>query len=247
MGSKGGSRHLKRLAAPRSWSIRRKEKKFVEKPSPGPHPIASSVTLGHLLTSTFRYCKTSKEARKVLRDGLVRVDGQVRRKTDFPIGLMDVVEFPTLGEAYRIFVGTKQRLFPVKIGVEEKSFKLCRIENKKTVRGGRVSYMLHDGRTCIVREGQEVFARGWSLKIGLPEGDLQGHVPLREGAVAGAIAGKNCGRWGVIEGIVPQTEGAESLVRIRAFQGGDYLAPLRYVFVVGDSKPWIKLPTGASG
>ncbi|MBO3802625.1 MAG: 30S ribosomal protein S4e [Candidatus Brockarchaeota archaeon] len=247
MGSKGGSRHLKRLAAPRSWSIGRKEKKFIEKPSPGPHPLASSVTLGFLLTSVFKYCKTAKEARRVLKSGLVRVDGLARRTTDFPIGLMDVVEFPTIGEAYRMLVGARQRLLPVKIGAEEKSFKLCRIESKKVVKGGLFSYGLHDGRTCLQPKEQEAFAPGWSLKIGLPEGELQGHVRLQEGAVAGAIAGKNCGRWGVIEEIIPPKAGAEGLARIGPFQGERYLAPLRYVFVVGDSKPWIKLPAGAPG
>ncbi|MGQ9514541.1 MAG: 30S ribosomal protein S4e [Thermoproteota archaeon] len=242
MGSKGGSRHLKRMAAPRSWLIQRKEKKFAEKPSPGPHPLESSITLGHLLTSIIKYCKTKKEARRIIVEGLVRVDGLIRRKTDFPIGLMDVVEFPTFGDAYRILIDSKQRLIPVKIGTEEKSFKLCRIKNKTTVKGGLISYGLHDGRTYMAPKEEENFSPGWSLKISLPEGNLQGHIPLREGVVAGAIAGKNCGRWGVVEEIIPSTAEAEGLVRINSFQGGQYLTPLRYVFVVGDDKPWIKLP-----
>ncbi|MEM4476331.1 MAG: 30S ribosomal protein S4e, partial [Desulfurococcaceae archaeon] len=37
MGSMGGSKHLKALAAPAFWPILRKEYKWAVKPSPGPH------------------------------------------------------------------------------------------------------------------------------------------------------------------------------------------------------------------
>jgi len=242
VGSKGGSRHLKRLAAPRSWLIQRKEKKFVEKPSPGPHSLENSITLGHLLINILKYCKTKKEAKHVLNENLVRVDGLIRQKTDFPIGLMDVVEFPTFGQVYRILIDEKQRLIPVKIDLEEKNFKLCRIESKTIIKGGLISYGLHDGRTYLAPKEGENFARGWSLKISLPEGKLLGHIPLREGVVAGAIAGKNCGRWGIVEEIIPPKAETEGLVRINSFQGEKYLTPLRYVFIVGDDRPWIKLP-----
>jgi small subunit ribosomal protein S4e len=245
MASKGGSKHLKRLAAPRSWALRRKDEKFVAKPSPGPHPLGNSVTLGLMLTNLLRYCKTLKEVRLILGDGLIRVDGRIRRNSDFPIGLMDVVEFPTLGETYRLLVGHKQRLIPVKIEAGEKGFKLCRIERKDVVRGGVYAYSLHDGRTYKAPKDGENLNTGWSLKIGLPKGGLIGPLPLKEGVAAGAVAGKNCGRWGIVEEITPPTAGREGLIGIAAFDGGKYLTPSRYVFVIGDSKPWVRLPIGA--
>lgn len=246
MAGKGGSRHLKRLAAPRSWVLQRKAERFVEKPSPGPHSLETSVTLGHLLTNTLKYCKTSREVRLALRDGLVRIDGVTRKASDFPIGLMDVIEFPTFGDVYRMLIGKWQRLIPVKIGAEEKAFKLCRIQRKMTVKRGITLYTLHDGRSYLAPKEGEGFGTGWTLKIGLPNGELMGHIPLGEGVNAGAVAGRNCGRWGIIEQLIPRTVGGgESLTEIAAFDGVKYLTPASHVFIVGDSKPWIKLPTGA--
>jgi len=245
MTNKGGSRHLKRLAAPRSWAIQRKAKKFIEKPSPGPHSLETSITLGNLLTEVLKYCKGSREVRLVLRDGLVRVDGVTRRASDFPIGLMDVIEFPTFGETYRMLVGRRQRLIPVKIGADEKGFKLCRIQGKAVVKGGLPLYSLHDGRTYLAARDGGNLRTGWSLKIGLPKGEFLGHIPLGEGVTAGAVAGRNCGRWGTVERLVPHEAGGESLIEIASFDGGKYLTPARHLFVIGDSKPWIKLPVGA--
>jgi len=243
--SKGGSRHLKRLAAPRSWVIQRKAKKFIEKPSPGPHSLETSITLGNLLTEVLKYCKTTREVRLVLRDGLVRVDGVTRRTSDFPIGLMDVIEFPTFGEAYRMLVGRWQRFIPIKIGADEKGFKLCRIQGKSVVKGGLLLYSLHDGRIYLAPKDGGSLGTGWSLKIGLPKGELLGHIPLGEGVAAGAVAGRNCGRWGTVERLAPHEVGGESLIEIASFDGGKYLTPARHLFVIGDSKPWIKLPVGA--
>ena len=198
-----------------------------------------------MLTNVLKYCKTLREVRLILGGGLVRVDGRIRRDSDFPLGLMDIVEFPTLGETYRLLVGRKQRIIPVKIETGEKGFKLCRIKRKDVVRGGVSTYSLHDGRTYRAPKEGESLCTGWSLKIGLPKGELLGHLPLKEGVAAGAVAGKNCGRWGIVEEIAPHMAGREGLIGIAAFDGGKYLTPSRYIFVIGDSKPWIRLPIGA--
>ncbi|MDK2383271.1 MAG: 30S ribosomal protein S4e, partial [Candidatus Korarchaeota archaeon] len=45
MGKMGGSRHLKRLAAPGYWPIAKREKVWVVKPRPGPHPMDQGFPL----------------------------------------------------------------------------------------------------------------------------------------------------------------------------------------------------------
>lgn len=35
-------RHLKRIAAPKTWPIKRKEHKWIVRPTPGPHPLKNA-------------------------------------------------------------------------------------------------------------------------------------------------------------------------------------------------------------
>ena len=37
--------HLKRIAVPKSWPIKRKENKWIARPMPGPHSLNHSISL----------------------------------------------------------------------------------------------------------------------------------------------------------------------------------------------------------
>ena len=59
-------RHLKRLNAPKSWDILRKQLKFIVRANPGPHNKKTSVALGVLIRDVLGYAKTSKEVKFML-------------------------------------------------------------------------------------------------------------------------------------------------------------------------------------
>jgi len=232
---------VKRLAAPRAWAVPRKEHTFVEKPLPGPHPASSCLPLAYVLRYSLGYAQNAREVRRILSAGQVLVDGAVRREPAFPVGLMDVVELVAAGEAYRILVEEGGVLVPVRIGEAEKGFKLCRVQGRTSVRGG-YAYALHDGRTIRVQPGEEPLRRGYTVKLGLPKGEVLGVAPLKEGVLAGAMAGRNAGRWGRLEAFTLAVFPQEASGRIAPFMGEPYTVPVRYIFVVGDAEPWIKLP-----
>jgi len=102
MGRMGGSRHLKRLAAPEFWPLLRKEAVWTVKPSPGPHSISKSLPLLIVIRDVIGYAKTYREARKLIAEGHFKVDGRVRRDYKFPVGLMDVLETVDTGELFRV-------------------------------------------------------------------------------------------------------------------------------------------------
>ena len=74
------------------------------------------------------------------------VDGVVRTDPRFPVGLMDIVEIPDMEKIYRILPKWKKGLVPQEVSKKESSFKLCRIENKTTIKNGNIQLNLHDGR-----------------------------------------------------------------------------------------------------
>ncbi|HDM89168.1 MAG TPA: 30S ribosomal protein S4e, partial [Candidatus Bathyarchaeota archaeon] len=102
MGKKGGSLHLKREASPPFWPIHRKKFVWTVKPRPGPHPVSRCIPLLLIIRDILGFAETRKEAKKIISQGKILVDGRVRRDDRYPVGLMDVVSIPELKMNYRV-------------------------------------------------------------------------------------------------------------------------------------------------
>ena len=150
MGKKGGKRHLKRKPAPKFWPIHRKEFVWVVRPKPGPHPTSRCMPLALIVRDILGFAKTRKEAKTIISQGKIKVNGKLQLEELFPTGLMDVISIPEMKKTYRILPSEKG-LFLHSIGSEEALFKLCRIENKTVIKGGRLQLNLHDGRNILVQ------------------------------------------------------------------------------------------------
>ena len=72
--------------------------------------------------------------------------------------------------------------------------KVCRIEGKSTIKGGKTQVHLHDGRNIIVDDASE-HKTGDSLKISLPEQEVLEHMEsLGEGTRCMLIGGVHVGK-----------------------------------------------------
>lgn len=250
MGKKGGSSHLKREAAPWFWPIHRKRFHWALKPSPGPHPINRCLPLTLIVREILGFARTRREAKRIISEGKILVDGKVRRDDLFPVGLMDVVSIPEIGKHFRVLpCKDGLRLHP--IGAEEAKFKLCRIEGKVAVKGGNVQLNMHDGRNFLIRVKdpqnpvEDVYRVFDTLKISLESREILEHLRLAEGSFAIFTGGKNMGRYGNIISIERKAGGKKerSLVTIKDSHGETYQTTLNYVFVIGDEEPRISLPS----
>ncbi|MBS7635610.1 30S ribosomal protein S4e [Candidatus Bathyarchaeota archaeon] len=249
MGSMGGRRHLKREASPDFWPIHRKKFTWIIKPNPGPHPISQCIPLGVIVRDHLSFAKTMREAKKIISQGKILVDGRDKRDEHFPVGLMDVITIPEINANYRV-LPWREGLILYQISEEEAKYKICRIENKTTLNSGHMQLNLHDGRNILIRSGDprnpagNVFQTLDSLKIEVPDQRIIEHLSLDLGKIAVIIGGKNAGKYGVIKAIEKQ-EGQKkrnSLVTIRDSQGEDLRTILDYIFVIGEKTPIISLP-----
>lgn len=251
MARMGGRRHLKALAAPRFWPILRKEYKWTVKPSPGPHPIERSIPLLIIVRDILKYAKTSREARKLIAEGHFKVDGRVRKNYKYPVGLMDVIEVVDTGEVFRMIPVPVKVMQLIPISREEASFKLCRIENKTTVKGGHIQLNLHDGRNHIIRVAdptnpvEDIYDTLGTVKISIPKQGILDYVPLKEGSIAIIAGGRNVGRVGRIISIKRGIRRFRSIVTLEDRHGNRFQTSLDYVFPIGVDKPLITLPEGA--
>jgi small subunit ribosomal protein S4e len=248
MGSMGGSRHLKRLAAPWFYPILRKEYKWVVKPSPGPHSLETSIPLLLVIRDMLKIARTSKEAIKVIGDGAIKVDGVVRKSYKYPVGLMDVVEIISSGEIYRVvpYPTVYMKLHP--IDRSEAGIKPLRIEDKTTVKGGHMQLNLYGGYNVLVRVSdprkaeEDVYSTMDTVVITLPDKKIVEHIRFEEGSMVVVIGGRNVGRIGRVLKIVKGMRRYRTLVTLEDPAGHVFQTTTDKVYVIGRDKPVITLP-----
>ena len=90
------SGHLKRLVAPRSWSIARKERTWTTKPMPGKHSLEGAIPISTILRDYLNVCDNNREAKIIINDGAVMIDQRIVRKPKTAVGLMDVISIPLM-------------------------------------------------------------------------------------------------------------------------------------------------------
>lgn len=233
------SKHLKRLAVPRQWSIPRKTTHWAPKPSPGPHAADESVPLSLILRDYLRVCDTAREARAVLNQRKVLVDGRPVTDPKRSLGLMDVLTLAQVDTSWRVLLDTRGRLALAEMNKANSGWKLCRVEDKTTVAGGATQLNLHDGRNLVVKEAP--YKTGDVLKVKVPEQKVMEHYPMVEGAQAFITGGTHVGENAVISRIEVTRDPRANLVHLRSGDV-DFLTIKPYVFVVGKEKPEIRLP-----
>ena len=125
-----------------------KENRWASRPTPGSHKWKSSIAVVTALRDVLGLVGNAKEAKKVMVDGLLLVDGVVEKNHKRGLGLMDVIELPRLKKSYRV-VPTKKGLEIIEIDSKDSKVKLCRVVGKRTVSGGRTQLSFHDGTTVL--------------------------------------------------------------------------------------------------
>jgi small subunit ribosomal protein S4e len=247
LGKKGKTARLKRKPAPRFWPIHRKELPWILKPSSGSHSLQSCLPLTLVLRDILGVAQTRREAKMILSEGKVLVDGKIRQKDDFPVGLMDVISMPAADKYYRVMPSHKGLVLNP-ISKEEADFKLLRVEDKTTVNNG-VQIALHDGSNMLVKVADlknrtEVTYETFDiLKVNYADKQVASTLKTKEGNLAVITGGKNIGKSGKIVEI-EKTEAKkrrQALVVVEDANGVRYQTILDFIFSIGETEPLISV------
>jgi small subunit ribosomal protein S4e len=231
------------------WPIHRKEAVWTVMPKPGPHPLSRSLPLALIVRDILGFAQTAKEAKNIIFQGKIMVDGKVRRDERFLVGLMDVVSIPETKNFYRV-LPSRKGIFLHPINSDEASFKLCRIENKTIIKAGNMHLNLHDGSSILINMDNtqnievDIYDTRDVLKLSVPDRKLLGHNKLTTGAPAIVIGGKNIGQVGKIILIekAADKKRKDLLVTLKNQKGEQFQTILDFVFILGDTDPSISLP-----
>lgn len=221
--------HLKRLAAPATWLVDRKESKFIARPR-GSYSMDIGMPLVTVLKEVLKVVSTRKEGKRVLNSKEIMVNGIRRKDEKFMVGLMDVLSIKETGQSYRMLLDNNGKLRMVPIDGTEASVKLCKIIGKRAVRKAKMQLSLHDGRNIIGAADQFT---GDTVVIELPKGNVAQHLKLESGCQAYLIGGSSVGQTGVVDNI--------SSDKVTVKMGETVVeAAKRFVFVIGKDKPLLK-------
>ena len=244
----GGQKTLKRLNTPALLQIKRKHGKFFIKASAGPHPSRFCLTLLHIVRDLLEIVDTHREAKKLIGLGHLKVDGKVVRDKGYPVGLMDVLSIEKMNKFYRILPDSHHGLILHEISKEASSFKLCRIKNKTSIKGGNIQLNLHDGKNILIvvddprSPKEDIYKRMDVLKISIPEQEILKVFNFKENNLAIIMSGKNIGQVGKIITILKRFGPKSSTVAIQQNNENHTETLYDYTFIIGEEQSEIDLP-----
>lgn len=230
------SDHMKRLAAPRTWPLKRKVSVWVTKQSAGAHSIEDSMSAVTVLRDMVGACDTAREAKRIIGNREMFVDGKAVKNPKAPVGFMDVISIPKMNLNYRMLITDKGKLALVLIDADEAAWEICKIMDKTVVKGGKIQLNLSGGRNILLDKND--YKCGDSLKIAFEGQAIMDHyalaagntVLIKEGAHSGSI--KTVKEVEVVRGSAPNlvifTDGTQTVVD--------------NCFVIGAEKSAVTLP-----
>ena len=243
MGHTTGRRHLRRLAAPRTWPIPRKVSYWIVKPSPGPHSMELSMPIALWIRDYLKYVKTMREVRYVLNNKKVYVDGKPIKDYKYPVGLFDVIYFPDLNEYWRVLINRKGKLYLKQIDEKEAKIKPLRIKRKQMIDGGKIQLTLFDGRNVVVEDPKK-YKTGDTLVIDLENKKIIEHIPMEKGVTVFFYYGAKVGTLGILEDvrIEHRSYGHTRFVVYKDYDTNETKETIwDYAYVVGRDKPVISV------
>jgi len=240
--ARGPKKHLTRMFAPKQWMLDKLKGRWAPRPSAGPHKLRECMPLIIMLRQRLKYALTYREAKMIVMQRLIKVDGKVRTDMFFPAGFMDVVQIEKTKENFRLLYDTKGKFVLHKIQKEEATYKLCRV--KKVSRGpkGVPHALTHDGRT--LRYPDPDVKVNDTVRIDLDGGKILDHLKFEIGSTVMISGGNSIGRVGTIVSR-EKHPGSFEIIHIKDAVGHTFATRLQNVMVVGQSgKPWVSLPKG---
>jgi small subunit ribosomal protein S4e len=226
-------RHQKRVAAPTSWPITRKTHHWVVGANAGPHSKETGIPLLVIVRDLLKLANNAKEARRIINEENIFVDGRARNDYKYIVGLFDIVSIPSTNEYYRVLLDVQNRFKLYK--EDSNALKLCRINNKTIVKKGAVQLNLHDGSNIISSNDYKTFD---TILLG-QDRKIVKHIAYKPGNLAMIVGGEHSGEIGKIKQIRKVRGSGTNMVAISNEREFETIED--YVFVIGESTPEIKV------
>lgn len=214
MGNKGNNRHVKRLASNRYVNVHRKVHAYLAKPNAGRHTADSSIALRTIITEKLSIADNSREARMIIKNGSVEVNGKVVRDERYPIGFGDLIRFVPINKLYRVTVARHGVVSIEEADGKQTKEQVFKVVGKYIARKNKPMIRLHDGTSVSCDKDVSV-----NDSITLSSGKVGEVLKLEKGAHCLVINGVHASESGVIKEIKKGTATRKPTVEIEIAKG----------------------------
>merc|ERR1712088_817468 len=207
---RGPKKHLKRLAAPKSWMLSKLGGVFTCRPSSGPHKMRESMPIALFLRNRLNYALNMKEVSSIMKQRLVKIDGKVRTDTRFPAGFMDVVQLAKTNENFRLIYDVKGRFCVHRITPEEAKYKLCRV----------IKVSVGPNPVPLIKVND-------SIRVDVTTNKIMDFIKFDTGNICMVTGGHNTGRVGIVMNR-ERHQGSFDIVHVKDAAGHTFATRLSY-------------------
>ena len=181
---------------PNAWPVKRKNISFVTRSKPGSHRREYTITVVLLLRDVLKYVENTKEAKFVVNNQEVKVNDKVVKSIKHPVGLFDILEFPTIKEKYTILFDENGK---VKLTEKKDNNILLKVTDKKYAKGGKLQLNTMNGYNIFVDEKTfKKVNRGDTISYDPSKKKVSSVVPLSKDSFVYVYDGKYTGKFGKV-------------------------------------------------
>lgn len=181
--------HRTRKEASKKLPIPRKGTKYIARASSN---LDNSVSVVMAVRDMLNLAQTAKEVRKMIHQKLLKVNGRVVKEYNQSIQLFNILE---ADKSYEL------SLLPTKkftlVQTKAKDQRLCKVVNRRLVKGNAIQLNLHDGTNLISKEKIGV---GDSVYLDF-NNKVKKVVSVEKGKEVLIISGKYAGMNGKVESV----------------------------------------------
>ncbi|MBI2452589.1 KOW motif-containing protein [Candidatus Pacearchaeota archaeon] len=189
--------HQTRAEVTRKLPIERKGTKYVARAR---IDVKNSVPVVVAVRDMLKLARTAKEVNEMRKEKLLKINGKEVKDLRDSIRLFNIFE----ADKHYVLALTKNGKFVFE-ETKEKS-RLCKVINKKILKGGKVQINLNDGSNILSKEKINIDDSAY-LDF---EGKIKNHVKFDKGKECVVISGKYVGLKGRVESV----EGKKAKIRL---------------------------------
>ncbi len=187
--------HNKRQSMPKSWPIARKGNVYYTNSS---HAKTKGIPVLIALRDILEIVDTAKEAKIMLLNKQVVINGKVRTDPQFIIQLFDILSLEKIGKNFKLTLNGRKMKF-IEVGQKDSTKKISKIIGKKIISKEITQLNLQDGMNLITKEK---FSVGDSAVISFKDNKLEKILPMKEGTRVFIMSGKHSGKEGKVSKVL---------------------------------------------
>ena len=203
--------HINRQNIGKFWAIPRKGTKYL---AVATHNKKDSIPLVVVVRDILKLVKNKKELQRLINEKQVQINHKEIRKTNYPVGLFDVINFPLIKKNYKAILSNKKKMVFEEISDKQAESKIFKIINKKILGKGHIQLNLMHGVNVISKEKANT---GDSVLLDLKTHKIIKIIPMEKGKEVFVIKGKHAGHKGNISEIIER--GGKSIAKIISDEG----------------------------